>query len=254
MKNHFIISYFGNKRNEVDDIIDVCNFDGIEYIVEPYCGTCAFSFRLSQLYPGKFKYILNDNNKFLVELLEIMKDDNRYNNFRNNINELITTIDTKQKYKDIVNNKTLEGWFIASKFYEIRPGIYPLRGKPFKELNETYPIIHFLKTENIELNNIDALDIIIKYKDEKNKLIFIDPPYLQSCNDYYEESGTNIYQYLYSNPPQNFNAYFVFALEYIWINKLLFKDCIDKSKCLIKNKTYEAKKKKTEHFYFTNKI
>ena len=68
-QNHFIFGYAGNKRGEVEVIQNYLeqnyNFEKIKTIVEPFCGTSAYSYYLSTLYPKKFKYILNDNNKLL---------------------------------------------------------------------------------------------------------------------------------------------------------------------------------------------
>ena len=41
MKNHFLISYAGNKRNECENIFNYCKFllnnNEIDTIVEPFC-------------------------------------------------------------------------------------------------------------------------------------------------------------------------------------------------------------------------
>ena len=50
------------------------NFDNIDTIIEPCCGTSALSYYISLQHPKKFKYILNDLNKQLIELYTIMKD------------------------------------------------------------------------------------------------------------------------------------------------------------------------------------
>ena len=69
MKNHFLLPYSGNKRNEVENIYnttkDIYKYEDIKTIVEPFCGSCAYSYYISTLYPKKYKYILNDNDKFL---------------------------------------------------------------------------------------------------------------------------------------------------------------------------------------------
>jgi site-specific DNA-adenine methylase len=45
MKNHFYISYFGNKRNEVIDIVKcIPKLETYEKIIEPFCGSCAISY------------------------------------------------------------------------------------------------------------------------------------------------------------------------------------------------------------------
>ena len=76
-KNHFFFSYFGNKRNEIDNIFNsIKNYD-IEYIVEPFCGSSAFRYHMSIKHPGRYTYVLNDNNTLLIELYNIMSDDKK---------------------------------------------------------------------------------------------------------------------------------------------------------------------------------
>ena len=81
MKNHYLISYAGNKRQEVENIYNysktLLNNNVIDTIAELFCGSQAFSYYISTLYPKKFKYILNDNDIFLKELYEIFKDDKK---------------------------------------------------------------------------------------------------------------------------------------------------------------------------------
>ena len=72
MKNHFYFSYFGNKRNEVNQIYESINFDNIDLIIEPFCGSCAMSYFIAQQQPKKFKYILNDNNEHLINFMKII--------------------------------------------------------------------------------------------------------------------------------------------------------------------------------------
>lgn len=43
-KNHFVLQYEGNKRNEVDIIYKMIENFEVKNIIEPFCGTCAFSF------------------------------------------------------------------------------------------------------------------------------------------------------------------------------------------------------------------
>ena len=106
MKNHFITSYAGNKREECEEIYRICNFDGITTIVEPFCGSSAISYYISLHYPSKFKYILNDNNKFLIELYKIMKDEDLYTEFMTEI---------ENKVEEVKNSKTN----IKSKFHHL---------------------------------------------------------------------------------------------------------------------------------------
>ena len=51
MKNHFYMSYSGNKREEVENIYNLIDFNNIATIVEPFCGTCAMSYYISTKHP-----------------------------------------------------------------------------------------------------------------------------------------------------------------------------------------------------------
>jgi len=59
-KNHFFIPYAGNKRSEVERIYESIKdkLDDIEYVVEPFCGTSAFSFYMSLKHPKSLNIFL----------------------------------------------------------------------------------------------------------------------------------------------------------------------------------------------------
>ncbi len=44
MKNHFLYSYSGNKRNECQRLYKLMNFDNIDTIIETNCGSSALSY------------------------------------------------------------------------------------------------------------------------------------------------------------------------------------------------------------------
>jgi len=60
------------------------------------------------------------------------------------------------------------------------------------------PIINFLKNEACEFSNMDGIKILDQYIDNKKALIFLDPPYLMSCNAFYNNPECNIYEHLSS--------------------------------------------------------
>ena len=64
MKSHFYMSYFGNKRMEVETIFNNQDFTNITTVIEPYCGSCAMSYYISTQY-SNIDYVLNDNNGYL---------------------------------------------------------------------------------------------------------------------------------------------------------------------------------------------
>ena len=65
--SHFIFPYAGNKRNEYKHFKDYINYDGINNIVEPFCGTSAISFNIWLEHKGRFNYYLNDNSQLIYD-------------------------------------------------------------------------------------------------------------------------------------------------------------------------------------------
>lgn len=251
MKNHFLISYAGNKRTEVEILYNqiINKLDEVETIIEPFCGTSAFSYYISTKHPKKFKYILNDNNKNLIDLYKIASDENKFKEFIIEVNEILKDI-TKEKY-DNLDVKNLIGWFITHKIYCIHPGIFPSDEKRIKRyINNLIDctIINFLRNEDIIFLNEDAINVMNNYKDNDKNLIFIDPPYIKSCNDFYLNTNMNIYEYLYNNKIDLQKAIILLCLEDNWIIKLLFVNNIVNQY----NKLYQQTKKKTSHLIIHN--
>jgi len=256
MKNHFYISYYGNKRNEVKDIYNNINFDNITTIIEPYCGTCAMSYYIS-LHKKNLKYILNDNNIFLKEMYEIIKDDEKIKKFEEDykytMNNIIVDKQTYVEFLKDNNNNELLRWFIKNKVYSIRAGLYPPPNKKIiKEIElKKFPVYNFFRNNDIEFLNIDGLECYKKYKDNENNLILIDPPYLSTCNNSYINPSLKIYEYLHNNNIINEKAYIILILEKIWIIELLFKNNNIKFSY---DKMYQSvSKKKTIHIIIDNR-
>ncbi len=131
MKNHFYIAYFGNKRKEMKGLYPYLDFTDITTIIEPYAGSCAISYYISQQKSG-LTYILNDNNIYLKMMYEILIDEEKTKIFENEFNDAIKGITTKEQYNEITKQKSLTGWLVSNKYYNIRAGICPFgyKGKP----------------------------------------------------------------------------------------------------------------------------
>jgi 16S rRNA G966 N2-methylase RsmD len=173
-------------------------------------------------------------DKLVLKLNEFSKDNN------------------KEKYNKIIKEDKFENWFYKNKFYCLKPGLYPIDEKRqktnFSNIKKA-PIIKFLMEEDIELYEEMGEDLIELYKNNTKALIFLDPPYLQSCNDFYLESRVNIYEYLSINTIDKMEATILLCLENNWIIKLLFNNFIKSSY----NKKYEMTKKRTTHLIISNK-
>jgi hypothetical protein len=254
MKNHFYISYAGNKRQEVEQIYNSIDFNGITTVIEPFAGTSAMSYYIS-LQRNGLKYILNDNNNYLKEMFNILRDDDQVTEFENKINnEVIPNIQTKEKYTQYLKtNNDVYAWYVAHKFYSIRAGMFPMNDLlRFKSIDlRKCPIYNFYRNNDIEFYTLDGIDIYEKYKHSKHNLILLDPPYLSACNDFYQDSSTNIYEYLFNNPIENEEAQILLILENTWIIKLLFNNIQNKTEY---GKKYSNHKKKgTTHIIISNK-
>lgn len=253
MKNHFFFPYVGNKREEVEHILDKLDLSNITTIVEPFCGSCALSYYISTKYPNKFKYILNDKNKNLMDLLKITNDKKQMEMIEKELEEVKKDID-KPKYLEYIKKKQLSSYIFGNKYYAIRANTYPIMkmqvfNKVFK-FNE-YPIYDFLQNEDVEIYDEDAINIIEKYNDE-NTIIFLDPPYLNSCNMMYNEYSSNIYEYLLLNKLDSFKSNVFICHENSWLFKLMFKDYINDEDEY--DKRYKMnEKKKTKHIIINNR-
>ena len=255
MKNHFFFGYSGNKRQEVIQLYEhFKTLKNIHTIVEPFCGTSAFSYYISTQEPNKYTYILNDNDKNLIELYNIARDENKLNDLINELNLLMVDLD-KEKYKTIINNGKMSGYLIAHKVYSLKVGMFPINEKLKPFLKQNYfnylrecPIMNFLKNEKVEFYNSDAIEIYNKYSNNNKAFIFLDPPYLALYNDFYANKNINIYEYLYNNDIKKNKAKVILCLNDMWIIRLLFKTYIKEEY----NKKYEASKRQVQHLIITN--
>lgn len=235
MKNHFITFYTGNKREEVEDIYKGLDLKNIDTICEPFCGTSAVSFYISKKHPKKYTYILNDIDDKLIRLYESMRDPIKWQFLRCMFELQINAINDKKYYNKIVNQKGVISYLIAHKYYHYRAYVYPSgencpnsrKKKPL--LKSNYPIIDFMRTENVILHNKDAIEILKEYN-KKNIIHILDPPYLFTCNSFYNDANLvkddfNIYEHLYKNSKKyKTNIYII--LEKIWFIEGLYKDKI----------------------------
>lgn len=250
MKNHFYISYAGNKRTECEKLYNLIK-DKINentVIVEPFCGSCALSYYIWLLHPN-IKFKLNDMNLFLFEMYKLLKNDTKITKLEKYYNEKIKKI-TKVEYNLLVKNKDVQNQFLKKKFYSIREGLYPT-AKKFTEIKiKNYPIYKFFNEANITYTNIDGLKIIQDNKDDENNIIFLDPPYINTCNKFYDYENTteNVYEYLFKNNINNYKCLLLGIFENNWIIQLLFPNNIINSY----NKLYQTSKKKTEHLTISN--
>lgn len=274
MKNHFFFPYSGNKRTEVENLYKQINLENKEIIVEPFCGSSAFSFYVAQMHPKKFKYILNDKDADLIEIYKIAKDDEKIEVLEKKINEWVeiinktTTVESrKEAYKEIIGKRNTkdkgpEVLFFGKKYYNFTPFLANLEKnkdgtmKDYKKYNfADIPIYHFLKNENIEIHNVDGIEVFKEFENNEKALIFLDPPYLSTSNAEYGYNRTdnkifNIYEYLHDNDIYKLKAAIFLIVEACWINRLLFKGKIIEEN----EKKYNRSQIKKKHITITNQL
>lgn len=247
MKNHFVLSYSGNKRDEVERIYDRLDLEGIDTIIEPFCGSSALSFYISTRHPQQFKYILNDTDVNLIKLYRILKDEYETNKLEEEVNRIASSPDfNKQTYLELLKTKTLVSWFIGHKIKQIRFGMFRLNYKHKHIDIKNCPIVKFLRTENVEILNEDATRILAAHENNNNELVYLDPPYLSMCNEFYDDKrNLNIYEYIYLKDYKDANIYT--TLERHWLVDLIFKKYKELD---IYSKQYQVSKNRVSHVLY----
>lgn len=246
---HFIHSYPGNKRKELKQILEKINLDGIDEVIEPFCGTSAVSFELYKTNKD-LKFYLNDIDKDLIRTYELLKTES-VENITNKMNDIIAEITDKESHA-----KVYERWknhdcifdFLCIKKNSTKGRItfYGKSSKVFKFTKLQLEFIEFIKSPNVFVSCGDWSSV---YRNEPNVLCFIDPPYMLSYNALYRnQNKLEVYEYFYENPPMKENCSLVFVLENNWVVKLLFKGCY----VTTYPKTYVISRKETVHALITN--
>ena len=266
--SHFLIPFYGNKGKEYKYIEPFLNFDGIENIIEPFCGSSAISFNIWLKHPH-LNFYLNDIDVDLI---------NHYNLIKyNDIDEIYDTInrykirynkpDEYREFAKTANKETpidpLKYFFMkkASRFRanETLTIDYHNNGNNFPKLtNLKLKFIEFVKSPNVYISNDDWSVLFNKYKNNTNTMFFIDPPYIDSDNTFYnkkakQEYDDTVYRFFHKNKISSFKSKIFVILELIEKNIEIFGDDDGKDNIInTYDKMYILKKKKTKHAIFSN--
>jgi site-specific DNA-adenine methylase len=252
--NHFIFPYAGNKRKEFQIFNEYIKYDGIISIIEPFVGSAAISFNIWKEHGNKFNYYLNDNDKHIYETYLLLKKENIEDIFKK-INDIKKTVKTKEDFLKIYKKEehSIYEYIYFRKASSFRLGLFDEQAisksdyKPTKLLLE---FVEFIKLSNVFITNDDWSISYNKYKDDDKSIIFLDPPYIASCNTMYGSYSVNMYEYISENNIKNNIGNIYLILENIWIIKMLFKE----NNILVEyDKKYEMSKKKTSHILISNK-
>ena len=255
-KNHFFFGYTGNKKDEVDEIINNIKFTDIENIVETFCGSSAISFHIWMKYGDKFNYYLNDNSIKIIEIYNLFINHN-LDHINDEIKKIIDKIDNKNdwiNYYKNGDNTIYKNLFFHKYSARGRLGFYPLgrgdlKNKQIKPTQLQELFIKFIQAPYVYITCDDWYNIFNIHKNNENSIIILDPPYMDSNNDFYLEKTINVYEYFYNNKIETFKSHIYLILEDMWIIRMLFNN----NKFLTSyNKKYEISKKKTKHTIIYN--
>lgn len=259
---NFYFPYSGSKRNEIKNIIELINLDLYDTIIEPFGGSVAFSRYLFNINKNK-KYIICDINDELIFFCN--------NFYKNKINVIedckkkVIECDNKIKYDEYIKNSInidnkdfLIYYLFKRKNYSIRVGLYPDNKKKIKlyKYDEKTKLCDIF-FENVHYEIQDYKITMEKYKNNSKSLIFIDPPYINSCNELYCNQNIkknelnkvmeNIWKYIYDF----FNeckCNFIMIVNDNFFMKILFNKWFYKEY----SKKYESTKKEVKHCIYTN--
>lgn len=250
---NFYFAYVGNKRVDYKHIEKYIHLENIKVVIEPCCGTCAISYNIWQKNKN-MKFILNDNDKQLINFITYIREHKQ-----DAINELNKYMDmigipSEDEYKKLIKEDTLFAYYVKCKYYNFRIGIYPKNNTEtiFKRrLDYKYDTINdFFMNADIEFSCDEGINIIEKYKNRPDCMIYIDPPYIISETKFYNDNSMNVYKYLYEAKIKQCDAVIYIHIEKNWILSLLFSDLF----CIEFDKTYNnINKRKTTLVLMSNK-
>lgn len=253
MASEFYFPYCGNKRNEYDHIKSFLpEMQNIHTIVEPFCGSCAVSFKIWKNADENKKYHMNDINSYLINFYKMIQEDKK--------EEILNELEqfkkiTKEEWNKIMRKKEKSvSEFILEKVWA-KNLMCPIGYKPFPKLEKfrkKIPYDEFIKHSH--LTNQDHISIFEQYKNDDNAFLFLDPPYINSNNDEYKMDGVNFVGNMEElflsilDILKNGKCKVMLVVNNRLLMKLLFKDFI-KNKY---EKTYSRTHKKDEHLIICN--
>lgn len=184
MTSHFFMSYMGNKRREINQILPYINIEDKDTICEPFCGSCAMSYNLWKQYPDK-KYYMNDNCQLLIELYNKIKT-TPLDEFIEEMNKrcdefkLLSLEEMKNKIKEGATD--IYEYYMFNKIAYINSSIINGdRSIKFKIKEDFY---NFICSPNVYFICNDWRYIFDTFN-KNNTIILCDPPYLDTNNSKY---------------------------------------------------------------------
>jgi site-specific DNA-adenine methylase len=259
--NKFLLNYDGNKFLESKKYLteEIIKHKNINYVVEPFGGIFGFSRAFKSINENfKGKFLINDINAELIELLKEIKKDPKQVIIKLEEELLIYKDDIELTRSEKISNalKIICRSFQAH-FLNIQKGKTKI--KNFKLMINDY--VDFFK--QVEFFNMEATEFLkmVDTKYKKSKLIYFDPPYFNSHNKCYNDNfknkndyhdGTTIYLKIKEYYEKSNNV-LIFVMNKIDIINYIYKDFFYKQyEGRYQNMSGGKKSKKIHNIYVKN--
>ena len=247
LKNIYI-SRLGNKTNDIKFFKKYLN-KNISTIVEPFSG--MFAVIRNEYNDDKYKKIINDIDKKLINFLLLIKDNHVV------LNDIYKDINTSEMTNGKDINKYIKEKYLDHSTMLIDHFIQRGMFKKIKKVHDFTDLSLFLN--KCEITCKDYKDIFEEYKDNKEALLFLDPPYFDSFNSKYNTYKKDCNEEITDNTQM-----YIDILKYLKkcqckVLLILNKNAITQHiyKKYIKGeyeKIYQLTKKKTQHLIISNYI
>lgn len=244
-----LIQRHGNKDNDIKFFKSYLPIDCI-MVVEPFAGSFAVS---SKCYSDiKYKVHINDTDE---ALFWIYTNYNEFIKTRIEINDISKFFFTDYKEKINIFKNSINNLTVPDCVKEYLINMLIIRGSMIKTTKNTD-----FKKSDIEImkkatkTNIDYIEILEMYKDDKDAFIFLDPPYMFSDNSAYsktmraEKMDNTDMVYIIKKYMDISKCKIMLIINDLKIIRFIFGDMVKGEY----NKVYQMAKKKAVHLIITN--
>ena len=189
-----ILSWQGSKKKELD-IIEKYQPLKFDYFIDVFGGGA----NVSSIYLKKnnIKVIYNDINSDLCELLKTLQDEKKTKNLIEEFNKLKDMQSKDLFYKIYDNEFNISAsckivYLTISAFRSMIGTRMPnfRDNKMAKLKNIDYFINYPSILKNLTILNKDYKELLEKYKDDENKFLYLDPPYVEKTTKAYNVNFT----------------------------------------------------------------
>lgn len=249
----FLFSWTGNKDREIGTImtaLTVNNIDlaDIDIVVEGFGGSFALTrYLIRNNAPGK-KYVVYDIDPGLIGSYNTMKEEKTNAAVVEELKAIIPAL-TKETYKTAIQSGPT-GFILKHTIYAIRPGLFPVVVADKAVKTPDYArMTAFARYKDVQFIAADFFSKIDEYKDNPRALIFLDPPYFLSANDFYAAGITDAIFTLIKNSGA-YKCKILFVINDHILTRSFVEAC--KIPFIATPVHYSKSKKDANHIYFTN--